>query len=125
MAFERVCLEHITQIKSALGISGVQVCVNSWKCDADYDKGLQGSQIDLLIVRKDQIINVCEMKYSESDYVPDLAFDKAMRRKMSDLKKSTGTKYSIHSTLITNYEVKETPYSGDIQSVVTGDDLFQ
>ena len=125
VAFERVCLEHISQIKNALGISGVQVSVNSWKCDADVDKGLQGSQIDLLIVRKDQIINVCEMKYSESDYVPDLAFDKAMRRKMSDFKKTTGTKYAIHSTLITNYEVKETPYFWGIQSVVTGEALFQ
>lgn len=125
LAFERVCLEHIQQIKNALGISGVQVTVNSWKCDADPEKGLQGSQIDLLIVRKDQIINVCEMKYTESDYAPDLAFDKAMRRKISDLQRATGTKYAIHATLITNNEVKETPYTGDIQSVVTGVELFQ
>lgn len=125
IAFERVCLEHIEQIKNALGISGVQTDVNSWKCEANPDKGLQGSQIDLLIVRKDQIINLCEMKYSESDYVPDVAFDKAMRRKISDLKKTTKTKYAIHSTLVTTYEVGESSYTGNIQSIITGEDLFK
>ena len=125
IAFERVCLEHITQIKNALGISGVQTSVNSWKCESDSDRGLSGSQIDLLIVRKDQIINVCEMKYSESDYVPDLAFDKAMRRKISDLQKATKTKFAIHSTLVTTYDVEENSYYGNIQSIVTGEDLFR
>ncbi|MCR5025531.1 MAG: ATP-binding protein [Lachnospiraceae bacterium] len=124
VAFERVCLEHIIQIKKALGISGVQTDVNSWRCDVDPEKGLQGSQIDLLIARKDQIINVCEMKYSESDYSPDLTFDKAMRRKISDLKKATKTKYAVHSTLITTYEVIETSYTGNIQSIITSEDLF-
>ena len=30
------------------------------------------------------MINVCEMKYCESDFSPDLAFDKAMRRRIAD-----------------------------------------
>lgn len=125
IAFERVCLEHITQIKKALGISGVQTNVNSWKCEADVDKGIRGSQIDLLIVRRDQTINVCEMKYSESDYMPNQEFDKAMRRKIADLQMVTKTKYAIHSTLVTTYDVGESSYSGNIQAIITGDDLFQ
>ena len=125
VAFERVCLEHIPQIKNALGIAGVQTDVNSWRSDADSEKGIQGSQIDLLIVRKDQVINVCEMKYSESNYSPDLAFDKAMRRRISDLRISTKTKYAIHSTLITTYEVEESSYSGNIQAIITSDELFR
>ena len=124
VAFERVCLEHIPQIKKALGISGVQTDVNSWRCEADSEKGLQDSQIDLLIVRKDQVINVCEMKYCESDFSPDLAFDKAMRRRISDLRIATKTKYAIHSTLITTYEVKDTSYSGNIQAIITSEELF-
>ena len=78
-----------------------------------------------IIFNRHQIINVCEMKYSESDYVPDLRFDKAMRRKISDLKKATKTKYAIHSTLVTNYDVGESSYSGNIQSVISGEDLFK
>ena len=59
-----MCLEHVSQIKEALGIAGVHAKVNAWQCEADKKKGLHGSQIDLLIVRDDQITNVCETKYS-------------------------------------------------------------
>ena len=124
VAFERVCLEHLPQIKKALGISGVQTDVNSWRCEEDSEKGLQGPQIDLLIVRKDQVINVFEMKYCKSDFSPGLAFDKDMRRRIADLGIATKTKYAIHSTLITTYEVKETSYYGNIQAVITADKLF-
>ncbi len=124
IAFERVCLEHIPQIKKALGISGVYTEVNSWQCGRDDERGLQGSQIDLLIVRRDQVINVCEMKYSETDFLADAKFDRDFRRKISDLIKSTETKYAIHSTLITTYGISENAYSGDIQAVITAEDLF-
>lgn len=125
IAFERVCLEHIAQIKNALGISGVYTEVNAWRCSENLDEGVVGSQIDLLIVRKDQIINICEMKYSESDYVIDVAFDRALRRKISDFQKKTKTKYAIHSTLITTYDVVENSYSGNIQVVITAEELFK
>ncbi len=124
IAFERVCLEHISQIKKALGIAGVYTEVNSWQCSRDDEKGIQGSQIDLLIVRKDQVINVCEMKYSETDYVVDAKFDRDQKRKISDLIKGTETKYAIHSTLITTYGISDNSYSGEIQSVITAEDLF-
>lgn len=123
-AFERVCLEHISQIKSALGISGVHTEVNSWQCHRDEDNGIFGSQIDLLIVRRDQIINVCEMKYSESEYMADARFDRDMRRKISDFKKKTDTKYAVHPILITTYGLEDNSYSGGIQAVITADDLF-
>lgn len=124
IAFEMVCLEHIPQIKKALGISGVYTEVNSWQCVKDDEKGLRGSQIDLLIVRKDQVINVCEMKYSESEYVVDAKYDLGQRRKISDFIKATNTKYAIHSTLITTYGVEENAYANDIQSIITSDELF-
>lgn len=124
LAFERVCLEHIPQIKKALGISGVFTEVNSWQCNKDEQNGIQGSQIDLLIVRKDQIINLCEMKYSETNYIVDAKFDNDQKRKISDFIKKTETKYAIHSTLITTYGVDENAYSGEIQSIITAEELF-
>lgn len=124
VAFERVCLEHIPQIKKALGISGVHTEVNAWSCSKDEEKGIHGSQIDLLIARKDQVINVCEMKYSETKYVVDTKFDEDQKRKIDDFIKSTGTNCAIHSTLITSYGVEENAYSQDIQSIITSDDLF-
>ena len=125
IAFERVCLEHVPQIKMALGISGVHTEVNSWNCKADKEKGLQGSQIDLLIVRNDQVINVCEMKYSKMDYKVDAAFVKDMKRKISDFLIDSKSRYAIHPTLITSYGIIENAYSGELQSVITGEDLFK
>ena len=124
IAFERVCLEHIAQMKAALGIAGVSTEVNAWKCAPDSENGIHGSQIDLLIVRRDQVINLCEMKYSDSDYVVDAAFDRNQRRKIGDFRKKTGTRYAIHSTLVTTYGVERNAYSDDIQAVITADDLF-
>ena len=98
--------------------------MNSWQCKSNLEKGIYGSQIDLLIVRKDQVINVCEMKYSESGYIVDLAFDRNLKRKIEDFKKKTGTKYAIYPTLITTYPIEETPYSGELQAVICADELF-
>lgn len=125
LAFERVCLQHISQIKHALGISGVCTEINAWSCKEDLDNGIFGSQIDLLIVRKDQVINVCEMKYTENEYLVDKDFDKAMRRKVSDFIKMTQTKYAIHTTLISANEVIDNSYSGNLQTIITSDDLFK
>ena len=125
LAFERVCLEHIEKIKKSLGISGVQTEVNSWYCKADKEKGIFGSQIDLLIVRKDQVINLCEMKYSSTEYTLDEKQDRSLQNKISDLKKLTSTKYAIFPTLITTYGLVENSFGNSIQSVVTMDSLFE
>ena len=124
LAFERICLEHINQIKVKLGISGVHTEVNSWFCKADDKKGIFGSQIDLLIVRDDQVINLCEMKYSGTAYTIKQEDDESIRNRISDLINVTGTKYAIFPTLITTYSLAENCYSANIQSVVTLDDLF-
>lgn len=125
ISFEKVCLEHVNQIKAALGIAGVYTDVNSWSCKADPDNGIFGSQIDLLIVRKDQVINICEMKYSEAEYLIDAEYDRSQRRKMSDFIKKTGTRYALHPTLVTTYGVVDNTYSGEIQAVITAEDLFR
>lgn len=124
LAFERVCMEHIEQIKVKLGISGVLTEVNSWYCKADLDNGVFGSQIDMLIVRKDQVINLCEMKYSQSEYTITEKVDRNIRNKINDLITVSGTKYAIYPTIITTYGLVENSYSQEVQSVVTIDDLF-
>ena len=87
-------------------------------------KGIFGSQIDLLIVRDDQVINLCEMKYSGTAYTIKQEDDESIRNRISDLINVTGTKYAIFPTLITTYSLAENCYSANIQSVVTLDDLF-
>ena len=125
LAFERVCMQHVAQIKNKLGISGVLTEINSWYCKADLDRGVFGSQIDMLITRKDQVINLCEMKYSGSEYTITEKVDKSIRNKINDLRVLTNTKYAIYPTLITTYGLVSNSYSDNIQSVITLDDLFQ
>ena len=124
LAFERVCLLHVAQIKKKLGISGILTEVHSWYCKPDPDRGIHGSQIDLLIVRKDQVINLCEMKYSDAEYTLTKREDEAIRRRVSDLRIATGTDYAIYPTLVTTRGLVDNSYAGNIQVVVTQDDLF-
>ena len=65
------------------------------------------------------------MKYSKADYRVDSNFDIDMKRKISDYLIDSKTKYAIYPTLITNYGVVENEYSGELQSIITGEDLFK
>ena len=124
LAFERVCLEHVSQIKFALGISGVLTEEYSWTCKEDASNGIYGSQIDLLIVRKDQVINLCEMKFSGKRYAITEKVAEDIRRKSSDFLTVTGARYAIHAVLITPYGITDGSCMGNIQKIITTDDLF-
>lgn len=125
LAFERVCLQHSEQIRNRLGISGVLTDECSWRCASDSDKGIYGSQIDLVIDRKDRVVNLCEMKYSELDYSITKEYDRKLKEKISDFRNVTKTRSSIHLTIVTTYGLERNKYSGHVQSIVTAEDLFQ
>lgn len=122
--FERVCLLHINQIKEKLGIRGVYTECNSWYCKKDDESGVNGSQIDLLIVRKDQIINLCEMKFSNMLFPITEKTLHSINNKINDLRLVTKTKYAIHPTLVTPIGLKDNSNALSIQTVITLDDLF-
>ena len=125
LAFERVCLQHSEQIRKKLGISGVLTDESAWQCEENPEKGVYGSQIDLVIQRRDRVINLCEMKYSLLEYTLTKEYDRKLKEKISDFKTITKTNNSIHLTLITTYGLRKNQYSGHIQSTVTAADLFQ
>ena len=124
LAFERVCLEHVPQIKKALGISGVLANINSWACKRNDDLGISGSQIDLLIDRKDQVINICEMKFSTGEFAITKAADENLRNKIHDFQAITGSRSAIHPVLVTTYGLKHNSYSNAFLATVTAEDLF-
>ncbi len=123
-AFERVCLLHINQIKEKLGIRGVYTECNSWYCKRNDELGINGSQIDLLIVRKDQVINLCEMKFSNVLFAVTDKVLSSINEKINDLRIVTKTQYAIHPTLVTPIGLKDNANALSIQSIVTLDDLF-
>ena len=117
LAFERLCLQHIEQIKSALGISGVLTNVHSWRNE--------NAQVDLLVDRKDGIINLCEMKYWAGPYTLTESDDRNLANKKVEFKTATKTRKAVHLTLVTSFGVKDNAYSHKVQSFVTLDDLFK
>lgn len=115
-SFEQLCLHHIRQIKQKLGIGGIQSDVCAWKGD--------GGQIDLLIDRRDQTINLCEMKFSQSEFEITKQYDKHLRERAESFRLATKTRKALHLTFVTTYGVKKNMYSGNVQSEVRLDDLF-
>lgn len=122
LAFERVCLLHVEQIKAKLGIQGVITSVYSWSVVGT--KELPGAQIDLLIDRSDDVINLCEIKYSKAQYQITSAVEANIQNKRERFIQETGTSKAVHLTLITTMGLVDNSYAWDVQSVVTMDDLF-
>jgi AAA+ ATPase superfamily predicted ATPase len=122
--FEQLCKDHISQIKHKLGISGVLTEESVWYTQGDEELGISGAQIDMLIERRDRVINLCEMKFSINEFMIDKAYDAVLRNKVDSFRKATNCKKTLQMTMITTYGVKKNKYSGFVQSEVTLDDLF-
>ena len=125
LAFEQLCKEHIPQIKRRLGISGVLSAEYVWQTRGDAELGIPGTQIDLIIERRDRVINLCEMKFSVEEYMIDKTYDALLRNKMESFRRMANSRASLQITMITTYGVRRNMYSGRIQSQVVLDDLFQ
>jgi len=100
-AFENLCLKHITPIKKTLGISGI--FSNQASFYSKGKDGMQGCQIDLVIDRDDNVVNVCEVKFSNTEYIITKTYANDLRRKTALFKHYTKTKKQIFLTLISTY----------------------
>ena len=122
IAFEQVCMLHLPQIKKALGILGVSTNVSSWNVKGNAEE--DGAQIDMLIERQDQIINICEMKYSRTEFAVNKELEKELLQKEEIFIQHVKPRQAVHLTLVTTHGLKENTHSGVFQSVITLDDLF-
>ena len=113
---------HIKQIKHKLSIAGLYSEESAWFTKADEVHG--GVQIDMLIDRRDRIIDVCEIKFSEKPYTIDKAYDMELRNKMGIFKNVTKTSKAVQLIMITSLGVVQNMYSSIMQDQVTAEDLF-
>ena len=114
--------QHIPQIKKELGISGILSNVASWR--ASQTETHAGAQIDLLIDRGDNVVTVCEMKYSKDIFVIDASYAKALESKLSVFRTVSGTRKALHLALITTFGVSHNKYRNLVQNDLTMDCLF-
>ena len=111
-------------MKAKMGIASVLTEVFSFSVEKNLEKGIQGSQIDLVMKRADRVTNLFEMKYSQDRYMVTGSDDEALRRKRSDYQRVMGTRNTTYITLVTPYGIIQNSYAGNLDSVLTGDDLF-
>ena len=119
-AFEKVCLAHISEIKKALGISGIHTDVSSWVSLGSET----GAQIDLVIDRADRVITLCEIKFAKGLFEIDRAVDTNLRNKIEVFRRETKTRKALHLAMITTYGVRPGKYSGIVQAEVVMDEFF-
>ena len=90
-----------------------------------YGKNIDLAGIeDLLIDRRDKVINICEMKYSSDEYEMDKSYDGDLRNKIKRFRDLNNCRKSIQLTMITTYGVKKNKYSNIVGNQVVLDDLF-
>lgn len=122
-AFENVCFNHVKQIKGALGISGVSTTETLWSKRGTEKEA--GAQIDLIIERKDNIVNMCEIKFYSDEFAVNKDYHFTLVRRNNMLREMVPKKVAIHNTLITTYGLKHNEYYGDFTNTITLDELFE
>lgn len=121
LAFEQLCLNHHKQIEQKLGIMGVITQVFSWRASKDSE---EGGQIDLIIKRGDKIVNVCEMKFYDNEYLVKKKDYEDMQRRIRAFRSEHPECKTIHPVLVTTEGLKRNEYSKIFQNVVLLEDLF-
>lgn len=121
-AFENVCFNHIEQIKFALGVPAVISNASAWSKKEDDTKG---TQIDLIISRNDNVINMCEIKYYSGPFKVGKEYYAKILRRQSVLSEMVSSKKAIHSTLITTFGLVDNEYSSAFIKTISLDDLFR
>lgn len=123
LAFEQLCLLHLPQIRRSLGIAYIHTEAYGWifRGDETYP---DGAQIDLVIDRADNVIDICEMKYSRNIFAIDKSYDGLLNRKIATFSGVTKTRKAVHLVFVTANGLLKNQYSGRVQSEVLLADLF-
>ena len=123
LAFENVCFKHTPAIKIALGISGIYSEQASWKKLKDSKSG--GSQIDMVIDRRDNAINLCEVKFYSVPFSIDKKYAEALNMKVHSFRQQIKTRKHVFLTLISTFGIHKNEHSiGLVDNQIVMDDLF-
>ena len=123
-AFENLCLKHIEPIKKALGINGIITNEYTWSHKGNETE--QGTQIDLVIDRTDNCINLFELKFNSKTFEISKAYADQLQQKIEVFKTQAKTNKNIFLTLLTASGVsKNKYYLSVVTNQLTLDDLFE
>lgn len=120
-AFELVCLLHTRQLKQALGIAGVQTQESAWRSRTSDP----GAQIDLLIDRRDGVIDLCEMKFTGAPFVVDAEYARKLNTKLEAFRTEEQPKKALHLVLVTMNGIAHNAHYHILTNIIDSDDLFR
>lgn len=122
-AFETLCFRHIDEIKKALGIGAVYTEIYGGKFVSKDSK--ETTQIDLIIDRNDNTINLCEIKFYTGKFTIDKGYHEKLTLKREQFIRVSKTKKQVFWTFITTSGITENEYSNSIvDSEVILDELI-
>ena len=121
-AFEYICFYHLDAIKKQLGIGAVYTEVSSWRSR----KSDPAIQIDLVLDRRDRVINLCEIKFSQGVFTITKSYANTLRNKVATFRQESKTKKAVFLTLITTFGLKQNQHAtGVVQNELTMDVFFE
>lgn len=123
-AFENVCFKHTHAIKKALGINGMITNEYAWYQRGDDQQA--GAQIDLVIDRGDNCINLLEIKFHNSAYEITKTYAAQLHQKITAFKVQTRTRKNVFLTMLTVFGVKKNKYYlGVVTNQILIEELFE
>ena len=123
LAFETLCIRHTEAIKAALGIKEIYTETSIWKSHAATES--KGAQIDLVINRNDNCINLCEIKFYENSFTINKKYVAQLENKKNIFKQETKTMKQLFVTLVTTKPLQPNIHSlGLVDNTITLEKLF-
>ena len=127
LAFEKAVMNHLNELKRAMGISGINTQAYTWRSNPKKLKeGEKGAQIDIVLDRADGIINIIEAKWTSNGepYMISSLDEEDLLNKRRVFIEQTQTRKSVFLTMVTISGIKKNSHFDSIQNFFTLDDLF-
>lgn len=122
-AFETLCYRHIDEIKKALGIESVYTEISGAIIPSSANE--EGAQIDLVIDRNDNTINLCEIKFHNSKFTITKDYYQKLIKIRERFIEVSKTKKQVFWTFITTNGIADNEYARElVDSEVVLEDLI-
>jgi hypothetical protein len=122
-AFENLCFKHTFQIKKAMGIHGI--ITNEYSYVQKKTANQQGIQIDMIIDRADNCVNLLEVKFYNTEFEVSESYGRQLLHKATIFQEHARLKKNVFITMLTVFGVKKNEhYLTSVTNQLLIDDLF-
>jgi hypothetical protein len=111
-AFENVCFHHRDEILQATGLQVINTSFSSFYHKATDE--LPGLQVDMVLDRADNVINLFEIKFYNEPIIIDKKMANQLREKVAIYNAAVKTKKQVSISMISELGTVENSYSNSI-----------